>query len=173
MDKKIRIAVIFLLASIAITSCNGTGIFDVSAGMRAPNPVTGLGHTETPTPFLPLSPTGTIYVSEGTASVPTPAITPTPTLTDPWGDFPGPTRESAIAIDPPVQQIDAGGVAPAVPVALDLYNVKEVIPPPPEYGPVRIEGMTEALRRHKVIPGPVTVLLVFGTKLSCRPNEFL
>jgi LCP family protein required for cell wall assembly len=106
MDKKFRIAVIFLLTSITITSCNGTGIFDVSAGMRAPNPVTGLGHTETPTPFLPLSPTGTIYASEGTASVPTPAITPTPTFTDPWGDFPGPTRESAIAIDPPVQQIN-------------------------------------------------------------------
>ncbi|MCH7587102.1 MAG: LCP family protein [Chloroflexi bacterium] len=32
-------------------------------------------------------------------------VTPSPTASDPWGAFPGPSRESAIAIPPPAQEL--------------------------------------------------------------------
>jgi hypothetical protein len=80
-------------------------------------------------------------------------------------------RDKGDGMDPPVQKVDAGGMAPAVPVALDLHDVKEMVPPPPENGPVRIERMAEALWSHKVIPGPVAIRLVSGTELACRENK--
>lgn len=106
MEKKCRILGIILLGSLVISSCNGTGLFDVSAG----NDSSASGFiktvTETPTPFIPLNPTGTFYVSAEATGAPPPTITPTPTSSSPWGDFPGPTRESAIGIPPPVPQIN-------------------------------------------------------------------
>jgi hypothetical protein len=76
-------------------------------------------------------------------------------------------------MDAPVQEVDAGSMSPAVPVAFDLDNVKEVVLVSPEYGPVGVKGTAETLRSAKVISGPVPVLLVFGTEFSCIGDEFL
>jgi hypothetical protein len=76
-------------------------------------------------------------------------------------------------MDAPVQEVDAGSVSPAVPVALDLDDVKEVIFALPENGPIGIKGMAETLRSAKVNPGPVPVLLVSGTEFSCSGDVFL
>jgi LCP family protein required for cell wall assembly len=106
MRKKLQIAVILLLISSTISACNGTGLFDVSAGANISNAVALTDYTETPTPFEPLYPTGTIFTNPEATGTPLPTITPTATAGNPWGDFPGPTRESAITIPPPVPQIE-------------------------------------------------------------------
>ncbi len=66
--------------------------------------------TITPTPFLPLAPTGT--------PLPPPLASATPTLlptsVDPWGDFPGPSEPSAIDIPRP---------APEIPFGPDVVNI--------------------------------------------------
>jgi len=100
----------FLLASMLISACSMDGLFDISANHDSVYAFGSAVGTETRTPFAPLSPTGTAQTYAGrddgvVASASTPTITPTPTLSIPWGDFPGPKRESAIAIPPPVPQI--------------------------------------------------------------------
>jgi LCP family protein required for cell wall assembly len=62
--------------------------------------------TETPTPFEPFPLTETVRPPTHTTVGPTSTITPTPTPADPWGDFPGPTRSSAIEIPPPVPKLN-------------------------------------------------------------------
>jgi LCP family protein required for cell wall assembly len=108
--RKWRKAGILIVLSLAISACNLADLFDISGN---PDSVFAFGSanaTPTRTPFAPLSPTGTSQNYAGqddgiveSGSIPT--ITPTPTLDIPWGDFPGPTRESAIAIPPPMPQI--------------------------------------------------------------------
>jgi LCP family protein required for cell wall assembly len=105
MEKKLGILAILLIMSFSITACNGTGLFDVSAGFDLTNPVMFTTYTETPTPFVPLYPTGTVLYTPQATDVPLPTVAPTATPGNPWGDFPGPTRESAITIPPPVPQI--------------------------------------------------------------------
>jgi len=106
MTKKFRIIAMLFLISFGVSSCNGTGLFNVAAGMGESNPVVSTIYTETPTPFVPLNPTGTILSAPVVTSTPLPTITPTATEGDPWGDFPGPTRDSAIAIPSPAPRID-------------------------------------------------------------------
>ena len=107
MEKKIQIGVILLLMSLTVSSCSGTGLFNVSAGNDPSNSVLLADFTETPTPFVPLNPTGTVFSSPiGSSSPAVPTVTPTATPGDPWGDFPGPTQISAIEIPPPVPRID-------------------------------------------------------------------
>jgi LCP family protein required for cell wall assembly len=86
-------------------------LFDISSN---PNSVFAFGSgggTPTRTPFAPILPTGTprentIAEAGVVVSGAVPTITPTPTLGVPWGDFPGPTRGSAIEIPPPVPEIN-------------------------------------------------------------------
>jgi LCP family protein required for cell wall assembly len=106
MKRKLQIVAILLWMSLSISACNGTGLFDVSAGIDAPGVVAFTTYTETPTPFVPLSPTGTIFHNPEATNAPLPTSTPTATPGNPWGDFAGPTRESAITIPPPVPEID-------------------------------------------------------------------
>jgi LCP family protein required for cell wall assembly len=107
MGKKIHFSVVLLFLSFTISSCNGTGLFNVSAGLDPSNSVRLADFTETPTPFVPLYPTGTIFNSPMTSPPPAvPTSMPTPVPSDPWGDFPGPTQISAIEISPPVPRID-------------------------------------------------------------------
>jgi len=110
LSRKWIIAGMFLLASTTISACNMSELFDLSANRDSANASGSAMGTETRTPFAPLSPTGTTQNYAGrdnmvVASASTPTITPTPTLSNPWGDFPGPVRVSAIAIPPPVPQI--------------------------------------------------------------------
>jgi len=108
---KWRIAGMLMLVSMGISACSMAGLFDISTN---PDSVFAFGSAEgtpTRTPFAPLSPTGTPQTYAGgepgvAVSGVNPTITPTPTLSNPWGDFPGPIRESAIEIPPPVPQID-------------------------------------------------------------------
>jgi LCP family protein required for cell wall assembly len=106
MEKKLQIITILLLACLSISSCNGTGLFDVSAGFNSPGGVMFATYTETPTPFVPLYPTGTIFYTPQATDEPLSIVEPTATPSDPWGDFPGPTRASAIAIPSPVPRIE-------------------------------------------------------------------
>ena len=106
MNKRHRIFLFLLLISLLLSACNGTGLFDVSAGMDTSYSGMFSTFTETPTPFVPLNPTGVVLTNPESTSTPVPTIAPTATQGSPWGDFPGPTRESAIAIAPPVPQID-------------------------------------------------------------------
>ncbi len=106
MHKKLQILMILLLISLMMSACNGTGLFNVAAGMDASDSILLTTYTETPTPFLPLYSTGTVFSNPEATNVPLPAVTPTATPGNPWGDFPGPTKESAIAIPPPVPKME-------------------------------------------------------------------
>lgn len=104
-----------VLISMVISGCSMAGLFELSADANSVYAFGAADSTPTRTPFAPLAPTGMASTSSeqaGTpqdkpvvAIAPTATLTPTPTDDIPWGDFPGPVVESAIAIPPPVSQI--------------------------------------------------------------------
>ncbi|NIM93046.1 MAG: hypothetical protein GTO18_04965 [Anaerolineales bacterium] len=106
MQRKVYLVAIFL-GSTLLSACNapiGSLFSSVPADSDSLFARGVPTWTMTPTPFLPLN----ADVSEFTGVLINPDFTPapTPTLAEPWGDFPGPARESAIAIHPPVPEIE-------------------------------------------------------------------
>lgn len=90
-----------ILFWVIISSCNApiAGMGNTpSASDEGPNSIS----ENSPTPFGPLEPTG----SSPADQVPDPDVTNAPVSSDPWGDFPAPTRESAIEISPPVPRLN-------------------------------------------------------------------
>jgi LCP family protein required for cell wall assembly len=98
--------IIFLTASFSLCACGISGLMGVSAYHDPMMSSYVAANTITPTPFLPLQPTGTEYAPLEQTAAATPTLTPIPTVGDPWGDFSGPTMQSAIAISPPMPRIE-------------------------------------------------------------------
>ena len=86
----------------------------------------------------------------------------------PFGRFQG------RGMDGPVQEIGAAGVAPAVPAMRQtriLEDIEEVVPPPPEYGPVGIEGPAIPFGCSEVIAGRSRVGSHSSICYLCPPVE--
>jgi LCP family protein required for cell wall assembly len=98
--------ILFLIVPFALSAYGISSLVGASANhdplMSSSLPV----NTSTPTPFLPLQPTGIGQVTLEATVAPASTDMPVPTIGDPWGDFPGPIMQSAIAISPPVPPID-------------------------------------------------------------------
>lgn len=105
---------VLLILSLLATACNTSagsllpGLLD--PGARAPTLPPPI--TLTPSPFIPPTPTRTPTTTPTSTVTPTSTITPTPV--DPWEDYPGPTKDSAIEIPRPM---------PRIPFPEDVVNI--------------------------------------------------
>lgn len=92
---------LILLAGIGIAACGSQQSLDPTEKSDLAD--TGLGLVvPTATPFSPIGDQIPTFTSENISEE---EVTPIPTQGDPWGDFPGPFRESAIAIPPPAEEL--------------------------------------------------------------------
>lgn len=105
---KQKVIGLYLLGVLVLAACNVPFGGLVSAvpvdNEQAPDDG-GISRTTTPTPFGPIS-ADTTASPNATSETPPDSVELTPTPANPWGDFTPPARESAIAIPPPVSQID-------------------------------------------------------------------
>lgn len=105
---KQKVISLYLLCVLVLAACNAPfGGLDtaVSVDNEQPPDEGGISGTTTPTPFGPIS-ADTTASPNATSETPSDSVEITPTPADPWGDFTPPARESAIAIPPPVSQIE-------------------------------------------------------------------
>jgi LCP family protein required for cell wall assembly len=94
-------AILLLISACQVSA--GANTTEISSP-QSPFPTMAQNSTTTPTPFLPLGSTGTIFPTGEAIPTLTPTITATPE--PPWKDFTGPTRESDVEILPPVPKIN-------------------------------------------------------------------
>lgn len=100
MLNKVAVKLI-LVAAVGITACGSGQPLDPADKSDLSD--TGLTPVApTATPFSPIGDQVPTSTSENSTEE---EASPSPTPSDPWGDFPGPSRESAIAIPPPVQEL--------------------------------------------------------------------